>query len=351
MEPAATPARQLYTGLTRRKYQFMFGLLIALATAFILDIMTGPAWLSVSEVFNALVGSPQADPANLVIVRLIRLPVAILAVVVGASLGLAGGEMQTILDNPLASPYTLGISAAAGFGAGLALILGVGVIPYTEHVLVPVNAFVFSMGTSLLIYGLAKIKNASSETIVLAGIALLFLFNALNALLQYHASLEDLQAMVFWLFGSLMKASWTKVWIALAVLIVIVPLIVKDAWRLTALRLGDQKADSLGVNVERLRLKTMVYISILTAAAVCFVGTIGFIGLVAPHIARIIVGEDQRFFFPCSALSGALLLSVASVGSKLIVRGAIYPIGIITAFIGVPFFLSVIMGKRRKYWS
>jgi iron complex transport system permease protein len=258
--------------------------------------------------------------------------------------------MQTILDNPLASPYTLGISAAAGFGAGLALILGVGVIPYTEHVLVPVNAFVFSLGTSLLIYALAKIKNASSETIILAGIALLFLFNALNALLQYHASLEDLQAMVFWLFGSLMKANWTKIWIALAVLALIIPLIIKDAWRLTALRLGDQKARSLGVNVERLRLKTMIYISILTAVAVCFAGTIGFIGLVAPHIARIIVGEDQRFFFPCSALSGALLLSAASVGSKVIVQGAIYPIGIITAIIGVPFFVSVIMGKRKKYW-
>ena len=328
----------------------MLGLVIALAAVFVLDIMTGPAWLSVSEVFSALLRSPEADPTNLVIVWLIRLPVAIMAVVVGASLGLAGGEMQTILDNPLASPYTLGISAAAGFGAGLALIVGVGVIPHAEHILVPVNAFVFSMLTSLVIYTLAKIKNASSETIILSGIALLFLFNALNALLQYHASLEELQAMVFWLFGSLMKSNWTKVWIAAGVLGLIIPLIIKDTWRLTALRLGDQKARSLGANVEGLRLKTMIYISILTAAAVCFVGTIGFIGLVAPHIARITVGEDQRFFFPCSALGGALLLSGASVGSKVIVQGAVYPIGIITAFIGVPFFLSVILGRRKRYW-
>jgi iron complex transport system permease protein len=156
--------------------------------------------------------------------------------------------------------------------------------------------------------------------------------------------------MVFWLFGSLMKANWTKVWIAAAVLALIIPLIIKDTWRLTALRLGDQKARSLGANVEGLRLKTMIYISVLTAAAVCFVGTIGFIGLVAPHIARITVGEDQRFFFPCSALGGALLLSAASVGSKVIVQGAVYPIGIITAFIGVPFFLSVILGRRKRYW-
>lgn len=343
-------ARRLYTSLNKRKYWFMSGLVVSLAIMFIVDIMTGPAMLSVSDVISALLNRPGSDPTNMVIVRLIRLPVAIMALVVGASLGLAGGEMQTILDNPLASPYTLGISAAAGFGAGLALILGVGVVPYAEHLLVPINAFFFSMLTSLVIYFLARVKNAGSETIILSGIALLFLFNALNALLQYHASLEDLQAMVFWLFGSLMKANWTKVWIALAVLGVITPLFIRNAWRLTALRLGDQKASSLGVNVSRLRLKMMVYISILTAAAVCFVGTIGFIGLVAPHIARIIVGEDQRFFFPCSALSGALLLSAASVGSKVIVPGAIYPIGIITAFIGVPFFLSVILGRKKRYW-
>ncbi len=350
MQSPAQPARQLYTGLTQRKYRFMAGLLGVLIAVFVLDIMTGPAWLSVSQVFSALLSSDQADPSHVVIVQLIRLPVAVMAVVVGASLGLAGGEMQTILDNPLASPYTLGISAAAGFGAGLALIMGIGVVPWAEHVLVPVNAFIFSLGTSLVIYALAKLKNAQSETIILTGIALLFLFNALNALLQYHASLEDLQAMVFWLFGSLMKASWTKALIALAVMALVLPFLTRNTWRLTALRLGDQKAMSLGVNVERLRLQTMILISILTAAAVCFVGTIGFIGLVAPHIARILVGEDQRFFLPCSALSGALLLSAASVGSKLVVPGAIYPIGIITAFIGVPFFLSVILGKRKRYW-
>jgi iron complex transport system permease protein len=350
MQGTTQPARRIYSGLTQRKYRFMGGLFAVLLVVFVLDIMTGPAWLSVSEVFSALLSSDQADPSHVVIVQLIRLPVAVMAVVVGASLGLAGGEMQTILDNPLASPYTLGISAAAGFGAGLALIMGIGVIPYAEHVLVPVNAFVFSLGTSLVIYALAKLKNAQSETIILTGIALLFLFNALNALLQYHASLEDLQAMVFWLFGSLMKANWTKALIALAVMALVLPLLTRNAWRLTALRLGDQKAKSLGVNVERLRLTTMIYISILTAAAVCFVGTIGFIGLVAPHIARILVGEDQRFFLPCSALSGALLLSAASVGSKLVVPGAIYPIGIITAFIGVPFFLSVVLGKQKRFW-
>lgn len=350
MNKEISTARQIYTGLHIRKYRFLLGLLAALAIVFLLDIMTGPAWLSVSDVFASLFQAADAEPRNVIIVRLFRLPVAIMAIIVGASLGLAGEAMQTILDNPLASPYTLGISAAAGFGAGLAIILGVGVVPFAGQVLVPLNAFVFSMTTCLAIYALARIKKAGSETIILAGIALLFLFNALNALLQYRASLEDLQALVFWLFGSLMKASWSKVRIALLVLMVIAPCIVKDSWRLTALRLGDDKAASLGVNVESLRLRTMFYISVLTATAVCFVGTIGFIGLVAPHIARFFVGEDQRFLMPGSALCGALLLSAASLGSKVIVPGAVYPVGIITAFIGVPFFVSVILGKRKKYW-
>ncbi len=349
-DSSVTDARKLYARLIRRKYPWIVGLCIALVVTFVLDVMIGPAWLSVSEVLSALLRSAAADPRNLIIVWLIRLPVAVMAVVVGASLGLAGGEMQTILDNPLASPFTLGISAASGFGAGLAIVYGIGVVPHAEHLLVPVNAFFFAMLTSLIIYGLAKVKNAGSETIILAGIALLFLFNALNALLQYEADLEDLQTLVFWLFGSLLKSTWPKVGIAVAVILVITPLLLRNAWKLTALRLGDQKARSLGINVERLRLQTMILISILTAASVCFVGTIGFIGLVAPHIARVLVGEDQRFFMPCCALGGALLLSAASVSSKLIVPGAVYPIGILTAFIGVPFFLSAIMRKKKRFW-
>ncbi|GAB6156481.1 hypothetical protein JCM17380_52330 [Desulfosporosinus burensis] len=129
-----------------------------------------------------------------------------------------------------------------------------------------------------------------------------------------------------------------------------VPMIAKDTWKLTALKLGDEKAKSLGINVERLRLKTFVLISLLTASAVCFVGTIGFIGLVGPHIARMLVGEDQRFFLPLSALGGALLLSVASIGSKMIIPGAIFPIGIVTSLIGVPFFFSLILTQKREYW-
>ena len=156
--------------------------------------------------------------------------------------------------------------------------------------------------------------------------------------------------MVFWTLGSLVKATWPKIGIAVVVLMVTIPLFVKHVWALTALRLGDDKAHSLGINVRKLRLQVLISVSILAAAAVAFVGTIGFVGLVGPHVARMLVGEDQRFFLPMSAMTGAILLSAASIVSKMITPGAIFPIGIITSLVGVPFFLSLILAKRRQLW-
>jgi iron complex transport system permease protein len=273
-----------------------------------------------------------------------------MALVIGSALGLAGAEMQTILNNPLASPYTLGISSAAGFGAALAIVFGIGLIPFADTVLIPVNALVFSLVCCMLIYSIAKVKRASTETIVLAGIAVLFLFDALLALVQYGASAEQAQAVMFWLFGSLTKTTWTTLGITTVVLLVCLPLIMLDSWKLTTMRLGEEKAKSLGVNVEKMRLKGFILVSVLTATAVAFVGTIGFIGLVVPHIARMLVGEDHRFFLPVSALAGALVLSVASILSKAVVPGIIFPIGILTSLIGIPFFLWLLFKQKRGYW-
>ncbi|MEW6034317.1 MAG: iron ABC transporter permease [Chloroflexota bacterium] len=343
-------AEELYSRIASRKYVPLFSLASALVLLFLLDISVGPAWLSPAEIISAIVSPSSVDAATQVIMWNLRLPVALMAVVVGASLAIAGAQMQTILDNPLASPYTLGISAAAGFGAALALVLGVGILPYGGQFIVPINAFLFAMLTCLLIYSIAKKTGLSSEVMVLTGIAVLFLFHSALALLQYLASDQQLQAVVFWLFGSLLKTTWPKLGIAGAILLATLPVLAKDAWKLTALRLGDEKARSLGINVEGLRLKVLIWVSVLSGAAVCFVGTIGFVGLVGPHIARILVGEDQRFFLPASALAGALLLSAASAVSKLVIPGAILPIGIVTSLIGVPFFVSLILRKKRAYW-
>ena len=167
--------------------------------------------------------------------------------------------------------------------------------------------------------------------------------------MQYMASPEALQNIVFWTMGSLSKANWINITIILVVLIIMLPLMMKEAWHLTALKLGDEKAAGLGVNVEKLRIKVFAFISIITAVAVSFVGTIGFIGIVGPHIARMLVGEDQRFFLPLSALCGMAILSISSIVSKMLVTGAIFPIGIVTAIIGVPFFFSLVLSKKRRF--
>eukprot|EP01035_Chromulina_nebulosa_P013376 gene13376-17771_t len=196
-----------------------------------------------------------------------------------------------------------------------------------------------------MVAGVGRMRGASPELLVLAGIACLFLFQALLSLLQFMASPEALQQIVFWLFGSLMRATMAKVGIVAAALTIVVPVLLADAWRLTALTLGDERARALGVRVGPLRIRAFVAVSLLTGAAVAFVGTIGFIGLVAPHIARMLVGEDQRHLLPASAVAGALLLSTASVASKLILPGTVFPIGIVTSLIGVPFFAWLVLAR------
>lgn len=350
-EATASPAaRQMYRQITRRKYLVLVALAVALVVSFLVDISLGPARLSLGEVALAIVSPGSSDVTTNVIIWDIRMPMALLAIIVGASLAIAGAEMQTILNNPLASPFTLGISAAAGFGAALAIVAGVSVVPLAGTFLVSANAFVFALLAGLLIYFLASLRGVTIQTMVLLGIALTFLFSALLALLEYVASEQALQQVVFWTLGSLAKATWPKIGIGLVVLLAAAPFFATQVWKLTSLRLGDEKAKSLGVNVERLRLQVLIATSLLAATAVAFVGIVGFVGLVGPHVARMLVGEDQRYFLPASALAGALLLSVTSIVSKSVVPGVLVPIGIITSLVGVPFFLSLILTKRRQLW-
>lgn len=319
---------------------------MVLLISVLLDCMTGPALLPIRPVVESVLRLSENRMVD-TIVWTIRLPAAVMAVLVGAALGLSGGIMQTILNNPLASGYTLGISAGAGFGAALAIVIGA-VLPISEAYAVPVSAFLFAGIACYAVYAIGRLKGGGAEILVLAGIALLFLFQALLSLVQFLAAPEALQQIVFWLFGSLQKASWPKALIVGAVCGLCVPLIAADVWRLMAMTLGDARAVGLGVRVGAVRLRAFLLISILTGVSVAFVGTIGFVGLVAPHIARMLVGEDQRGYLPASALFGALLLSLASVSSKVIVPGAVFPIGIVTALIGVPFFLLLILRHRGR---
>ncbi|MBP1860155.1 FecCD family ABC transporter permease [Rhizobium herbae] len=345
-----TTGRDQYRALAFRRIALICGMLVALFLSVSIDMALGPANYTLREVLTSLFHAESVSDQLRVVIWDIRMPIALMAITVGASLSLAGAQMQTILANPLASPFTLGISAAAGFGAALGLVGGVAIFPAAVQYMIPINAFLMAMAAALFIHFASTMRGVTVETIVLLGIALVFTFNALLSLLEYLASEQALAAVVFWTMGSLTKATWPKVWITGAVLLFAIPLFARHAWALTALRLGEDKAASLGINVRRLRLHTMMTVSLLAAIPVSFVGTIGFVGLVGPHIARMLVGEDQRFFLPASVLCGALLLSTTSIVSKTLIPGAILPIGVITALVGVPFFFVLIFTNRRRAW-
>lgn len=314
------------------------------------DIATGPATLGLGDIINGLFNSDELSTADSVIIWDIRLPYALMAVVVGFSLGLAGAEMQTTLNNPLASPFTLGVSAAAVFGASLAIVFNWNIFSIPGNALIPVFAFVFAFGSMLLVLALANFYAANVDTIILFGIALFFSFQALVAFVQFLGDADSVQQIVFWTLGSLARANWEKLTIITVVLCICFPWSLSQVWQLTLLRSGEDYAASLGVNLNRLRLASLLRVSLLTAVAVAFVGEIGFVGLVGPHIARMLVGEDHRFFLPASGLAGALLLSFSSIASKSLLPGVVLPVGIVTALVGVPLFMALIFrqGKRLR---
>ncbi|MEO9653499.1 FecCD family ABC transporter permease [Marinomonas sp.] len=331
-----------------KKIQMLSLIVLLLMVSLIVDVSIGPGNFSLGTVLEVLMNRESHGIKLEVIIWDYRLPVAVTAVLVGAMLGVAGALMQTLLNNPLAEPFTLGVSSAASFGAALAIVSGVGFAANVGSLLVTLNAFIFALGTCGVLLLLMRLKGVGTQTIILFGIAIFFAFNALLAIMQYGASETQLQRIVFWMLGSLNRASWAQISWGAILLTIVLPFCMMRTWQLTALRLGEESALSMGVDIPRLRIEILICISLLAATAVAFVGTIGFVGLVGPHIARLLVGENQRYFVPLAALLGALMLSVTSIVSKAITPGIIYPIGIITALIGVPVFLTIILRHSKE---
>lgn len=343
--------RDLYRRGASKRMVLSVAMLAVLLALAMLDLVTGPSGMPLADLWTALLAGPNGeDRMAAAIFWQLRLPQTLMGVLVGAGLGLAGLQMQTILDNPLASPFTLGFSAAAGFGAALAILFGEW-IPAPEFMAIPVSAFAMTLLATALVHVIAQLRGATPEILVLGGIAVMFFFQSLQSLMQFIASPEVLQQIVFWLFGSLLKATWTSVSVVAAILFACAPFMAGNVWALTTLRLGDASARSLGLKVETVRRRTFLVVALLTAAAVSFVGTIGFVGLIAPHVARTVVGEDHRYALPLSAIAGAIILIGASVFGKFISPGAAIPVGIVTAVAGVPMLLAVILrrgGAGRK---
>lgn len=335
--------------------KMLFLILLVLGIVFLTGYAAtqGSANISVLDVYSAILarffpGHFHSDWFSDTIVWGLRLHRILFTIVAGMGLAIAGAVMQGILKNPLASPFTLGISSAASFGAALAIVLGAGFVG--GEWLIVGNAFVFTLLASIIVYGLAKYKGITPETMILAGIAIMYLFQAMTSFLQYVGHAEQVQEVVFWMMGSMGRSSWDKVWIVTAVLAICFPYLLLKSWDINALGAGDETATSLGVNVEKTRVISMMAVSIITASIICFTGTIGFIGLVSPHITRMVIGGDHRFLLPASALVGAILLLGADTLARTILSPVILPVGIMTAFLGVPFFVYLFMRRKKEFW-
>ncbi len=335
-----------YGKYSHKKYLIILVGALAVAGVFFFDLFFSIPYLSAGDLFQAFINPDSVTKPMRIILWDLQLPTVCAGLIAGAAFGFAGAIMQTLLNNPLASPYTLGISAGAGFGASLAMVVGLGGLSFIGAYLVPASAFIFALLATAGIFIVAKAKGFSADVMVLAGIGLVFLFQALQSMMQYLASPDALSGIVFWTFGSLNGIEWNELAIMFAIFVIAFILIYRKSWALTAMKLGDRRAAALGIDTQKMRKWMFVLISLLTATCVAFVGCIGFIGIVGPHVARMILGEDQRFLIPMSCICGALILIIADIVCGMITSGIEYPIGIFTSVVGVPFFFYLLMKKK-----
>jgi iron complex transport system permease protein len=354
----ATELKRLYNKGKKRKTLALLSIFIALFLTVVFAISLGAGSPRFSEAMEVMFSkffpflniNPGSQLTQIIILNL-RLPRIILAIVAGAGLAAAGATMQGVLRNPLVSSYVLGISSAAGFGAALAIVFGVGVLSLFGGYIVIVNAFLFSLVAMVIVYGIARARGMSTETVILVGLAVGFLFSALLSLIQYVApEYKAVSAVVFWLMGSLSSATWGDILIVFPIVIVSIVLMVQQSWNINVMSMGHDVAISLGVNSKRVLATNMVLETLATASIIAFTGVIGFVDLIAPHMARMLIGSDHRFLIPCSALVGAFLLLSSDTVARLVIAPTELPVGIVTSLLGVPFFVYILVSKRRQSW-
>lgn len=341
-------------------FKIVFGLaaFALLVAAVLYALAVGSYYLSVADVVSILLFR-EADVTAFNVIWNIRVPRILTAVAAGAGLSVAGAAMQSILRNPLGSPFTLGISSAAAFGAAFALgFLGAGVmtssaaeasIIISNPYLVTICAFISSLIATGIILVLSQYKGATPETMILTGVALGSLFTAGTTFIQYFSDQVRIAAIVFWTFGDVGKTGWNDLAVITAVTCPALAYFIYNSWSYNTFKAGDETAKSLGVDVQRVRLFGMLASSLLTAVIVSFIGIIGFVGLVIPHIVRRFIGGNEIYLIPLSAITGGLLLLGADTLARTVIAPIVLPVGILTSFMGAPLFIYLVV-KGRNYW-
>ena len=343
-----------YRSRVRNRMLLLCALLLLLLVVALFSLQIGSYPLRVSQILQGIMTSSD-DPLITHLLWNIRLPRTAAALLAGAGLAMSGSIMQILLKNPLAAPSTLGVSQGAAFGAACAIILlgsgqtfstGNEAVLLTSRSITAACALggaVFSIAVILLI---GALRQLTSEALILSGVAMAAFFSACTMLLQYFASDLQVAATLFWTFGDLGKAGWQENGLMALLLLLTAGFVLYKGWCFNSLQWGDEIARTLGVHTSRLRLIGLLMTCLLTAVTTAFLGIIAFIGLMAPHLIRPLIGSDQRFLLPGSALCGALLLLVADILSRTILTPVVIPVGIITSFAGAPLFLFLLLRRR-----
>lgn len=332
-----------------RSQIFLAGLFLLLVVAILISLRAGSYSTPIGELLRGIFGKASDGKIN-IIVRNNRMPRILTAIIAGAGLGVSGCVLQAILRNPLASASTLGVSQGASFGAAFAIIvLNAGAMGALGRAAIPLCAFVGSMAVALMILGLSRIRRIPPEGIVLAGVAISALFTGATTLIQYFANEIQLAALVFWTFGDLGSTNWTDISLMGGVVLIVSIYYFLRRWDYNALLSGTETAISLGINVGRLTMFNMVLCCFTASTIVSYIGLISFIGLAAPHIVRLVAGNNHVYLIPGSILAGATLLLLGDLLSRTVVSPVILPIGAITSFLGGPLFLYLLFkgGKKR----
>ena len=341
--------RRSYRRTLVRRVVFIAGCVVLCLLVMAYSITLGTYPITMSEVYHviwdAILNIPQDSTDYWVVVDL-RLPRIIGAIVCGFALAVCGTAMQSILKNPLADPYTMGISSGAGFGAAIALILGVELIAGGGAV---VNAFVFALIPMAVILLMSRVRRATPTMMILCGTSLMYMFNALTQLFMIVADPDDLSNVYSWMVGTLEDITYDNLPIIILVTVVGSIIVQLMAGRLNVMSTGDESARTLGVDVDKERLLLLILVTIVAATVVSFTGVIGFVGLVAPHVARIIVGSDNKYLIPAAGTFGALLMLFADMASRVLADSNL-PVGVITACIGGPVFILLILRSSKEAW-
>ena len=328
-----------------KSISFLITLSVLLLLTVLLSLKAGSYETPVGELIKGIFGLSSDQKINLIIQNN-RLPRICTAILAGAGLGLAGCVLQAVLRNPLASASTLGVSQGATFGAAFAIVvLGMG---SSASIGIPLFAFLGSIAVALVILGLSRFRQVSPEGIVLAGVAISSMFTGATTLIQYFADEVELATLVFWTFGDLGSTGWEDLGSMGVVVIILCVYCILHRWDYNALLGGEETAISLGIYVKRLTLSSVVLCCLCSSVVVSNVGLISFIGLVAPHIVRMVVGNNHVYLIPGSILGGSVLLLLGDLFARTVISPVILPIGAITSFLGGPLFLYLLFRGGKK---